>query len=47
MLTAIIAIALEGKADYLALLNMDNVVRLERVEAIRILHARNLLERLS
>jgi uncharacterized protein len=43
----ILAIALEGKADYLASLNMDHVVKLEKVGKTRILHARDLLERLS
>jgi uncharacterized protein len=44
---AILAIALEGRADYLASLNMDHVVKLEKVGKTRILHARDLLERLS
>ena len=44
---AIFAIALEGDADYLASLDIPGVVALEKVGTTRILHARELLERLS
>lgn len=40
----IIAIATEGKADYLASLDLDDVVKLRKVGKTHILHARDLLE---
>ncbi len=43
----IIAIALHGRADYLASLNMHDVVKLGKVGNTRILHPRDLLKRLE
>lgn len=40
---AIIAIALHGKAHYLASVNMNDVVKLGKVGKTRVLHARELL----
>ena len=43
----IIAVALYGKADYLASLNMHDVVKLVKVGSTRILHSKTLLKRLE
>jgi len=43
----ILAIAVEGDADYLASLDLGDVVALQKVGATRILHARDLLELLG
>ena len=40
----ILAIATGGKADYLASLNMQHVVKLEKVGKTKILHAKELLK---
>lgn len=40
----IVAIAIEGEADYLASLNMQHVVKLEKVGKTKVLHAKELLK---
>ncbi len=43
----ILAIALEGNADFLASLDLHDVVKLNKVGKTRILHARDLLNKLG